>query len=112
MALHWDLKAAEENEANKSEANLYAVCVMAVHTGMPEITEENAAEFYLRASVIEALIGAFRSSDSGDVRFTLEEVRAFAGLKTNVSPYTRRQFLANVNRIMNETAKDLDRKQA
>jgi hypothetical protein len=110
MSLRWNLESAERNELNSDGPRLYAICVMAIHCGMPDITADNVDEFWRRVQVIEAddVCGPFRGDDKGPVRFTEEEVRAFTGLRTNVTAYTTRQFTANVNRIKREHAQEAE----
>jgi hypothetical protein len=56
--------------------------------GIGRITEENAAEFYARMSLLEAMYGVPETH-----RLTAADVRQHIGLATNVSDTTRHRWL-------------------
>lgn len=65
-----------------------------MHTGIGwELTEENAAEFYARSKLLDALWGCLLIPKRS---LTVEEIRAHIGLTVNVSPETRASFTKRV----------------
>src|SRR6185369_4129324 len=96
----------DDNERTAVDCLIWAT--MAVNMG--EITEKNYKEFYARLHTIELLDGSYRVGveDNGDkvrVYFTLEEVKRWIGLHTNVTTYPRTGFLKRVSKSINDFAK-------
>ncbi|MFI0265589.1 hypothetical protein [Streptomyces luteogriseus] len=75
-----------------------------ITAGTPEITEKNYEEFYIRLTMLEVLYGPPMRSQSGDVSFTLEDVRRHIGLRTNATPFSKAKFNNEVGRILRERA--------
>jgi hypothetical protein len=106
MALTWDSTACDlpekldDNLANTRHTLIFAT--MAV--GMNHITEDNAEAFFLRVNFYERLMGAYRFASDTEkpdepaqpLMFTIEDIRQFVGLRTNVSPQTDAQFRKNM----------------
>jgi hypothetical protein len=66
---------------------------LTMSTDIGEITEANAEEFYIRASLICDLYGG--NSRDGGVP-SLADIRAHIGMRTNVLTLTRAKWLAKV----------------
>lgn len=78
---------------------------MTVTTGIPEITEATAAEFYARARIIEATYGAMlteRRADGEivDKPISAEDVYNHIGLYTNASKMTKAAFTKNIYGVL------------
>lgn len=78
---------------------------LTVSTGMPEITEDNAAEFLARTRIIEATYGAMLSVRllSGsivDKPISAEDVYNHIGLYTNASKMTKATFTKNIYDVL------------
>lgn len=91
-----DLRAGEYMLNPITENLIWAT----IPIGMPELTADNAAEFYARLSFWEKLYGCFlrEKDEHGTYRerpFTPADVHAHIGLKTNATRYTKAQFLKN-----------------
>lgn len=73
-----------------------------IFTGIGEITEQNAAEFYARLHTFELLVGAIVSGSHAlggvDTTITPDTIKAHIGLKTNASftDSTRAKWLKNM----------------
>jgi hypothetical protein len=63
-----------------------------------DITEENAEEFYCRASLISDIYSS--ASMDPEIPLTLDEIRAHIGMRTNVVTLTRKQWLAKVTKTV------------
>ncbi len=90
MSLNFDISKIAENVKHNRDGSISLVTrtmiFATMNTGIGEITEDNAAEFYARASTWESVFGAARGSQSGDIFITPQEVRDHIGLTTNVFP--------------------------
>lgn len=87
---------------------------LTVSTGMPEITEANAAEFLARTRIIEAAYGSMLSQrlDSGEIGdrpITAEDVYNHIGLYTNASKTTKADFVKRLyDTLVKKSRQDLD----
>lgn len=86
MSLNWNLEAIENRsevcwigEGDSAVMNpvTHSLIFSTISVGIPEITEENAAEFYARLQLLDM----WRWSN--DPQMTYENVKAHIGLKTN-----------------------------
>ena len=78
-----------------------------------EITEENAPEFYARIKMMEKLDGTLlngKDTETGEIKpvpITPANVKRIIGLKVNVAPMTRLQWVKKLTkRRMEELAKE------
>lgn len=93
MGLHWDVsKVADEHRLVDGEMSpvTHALIMLTLSTGIGEITEATAPEFYARVTYAERIYGSFVSvvdEDGGikDRPITLTDVLNHVGLKTNAS---------------------------
>lgn len=83
MSLNWDLTKAEKYNALSDEEKdilwqeTQGIIFTTMGIGIGELTEDNLAEFYARQK--------FSARMNNFEPFTLEQVRRYVGLKTNVS---------------------------
>ncbi len=100
MALHYDIRkcnpATIQNE--KDACDHYVICLLTILGGVPEITEANVNEFFARIQAIES-DGGYRLANGESIKFTLEEVRRWIGLKTNVVAISNRSFWHTHKRV-------------
>jgi hypothetical protein len=94
MALTWDLTGCEDCDSLKATdeewAKTDAIIWYTMFTEIGwEITPENAADFYARIHVWELL----HSCKDADAFITPEDIRKRIGLRVNVAPKTKLQFL-------------------
>ncbi len=104
MPLSYDTRKCNpptvQNE--KERCDHYVLCTMSMLHGIPEITEENIAEVYARIQSLELEYGGWRLANDGQIKFTLEEVRRWIGMKTNVAPISKRKFWCNHKKVNND----------
>jgi hypothetical protein len=75
----------------------FTMGVFLMHTGIQSITRDNAAEFYMRAKLIEVCFGSLFTNGDGTPRYlTTEDVVNYIGLSSNVSKYTTAQFFSHL----------------
>jgi hypothetical protein len=93
MALNFDISKIDPAVKHGRNGDPKAISLVTetiifatMNTGIGEITEDNAAEFYARASLWESVFGAARGNDKGEILITPQEVRDHIGLTTNVFP--------------------------
>lgn len=93
MALHYDIRKCNPStiQDDKDSCDHYVICMLSMHYGIPEITEKNVDEVFARIQSLEAE-GGYRLANGESIKFTLEEVRRWIGLKTNVVAITNRSF--------------------
>jgi hypothetical protein len=73
--------------------------IFLMHTGIQSLTRKNAAEFYMRAKLIEACSGALFTNGDGTPRYlTTDDVAKYIGLSSNVSSYTDAQFFSHLRK--------------
>ena len=100
MALHWNLKACDQSACwNKNDemtplANGLIWATMVV--GLNEITEKNISEWCWRLNWEIRVHGdrAILRKVNGEL-YSEADLRPFVGLNTNASSRTRKQYLAN-----------------
>jgi hypothetical protein len=85
-----------------------AMGMFLMHTGTTRITRQGAAEFYMRAKLVEACFGSlFTNGDGTPYHLTTEDVAKYIGLSSNVSSWSQPQFFThlrkNVIRNLTET---------
>lgn len=103
MALTWDLTKIRDREVKypadqegRQNVVTYSLIWATLLTGIGEITETTAAEFYARIHAWEAMHGAFIHGKDEDTQewvtmpITAEQVRDHIGLRTNVFPMETR----------------------
>lgn len=90
----------DEREDGTYQMNtlLYVLIFLSMQVGINKITDANVVKVFNRIQFMELLNGkGFMTSGSGknqtDVRFTLEDVKKYVGLETNVNNLTRSQFI-------------------
>lgn len=76
----------------------HALIFATMSVDIGRITEKNYLEFYSRAKFVAALFGStlYETDEQGKCRernFTIEEIRAHIGLRTNVIDKTRATFV-------------------
>lgn len=77
----------------------FTMGIFLMHTGIQTITRKNAAEFYMRAKLIEACFGSLFTNGDGTPRYiTTDDVKAYIGLSSNVSTYSSAQFFAHLRK--------------
>jgi len=77
----------------------FAMGLYMMHTGVQRITHKNAAEFYMRAKLIEACFGSLFTNGDGTPRLlTTDDVAKYIGLSSNVSVYTAAQFFSHLRK--------------
>lgn len=74
----------------------HLLIISSMKIGFDKITKANANRWFGRIQLIEKLNGPYRITEGGHdpIYFTLEEVERNIGLKVNVSPMTKTQFLS------------------
>lgn len=73
------------------EALIMVLPVMAA--GVPTLTEKNAPELCARLAIYQAVYGGFLRGPNGTVNITDDDVRDLIGLRVNVAPGSRTDFL-------------------
>ena len=93
MSLTYDLtKISQEiQESEKMSDTTYRMIWATLMVDIGIITTDNAEEFLARTMLMDSLYGT--------KPFTLDEVRAHIGLKTNVPTLTRAKFLKKVSKF-------------
>jgi hypothetical protein len=77
----------------------YTMGIFLIHTGIQTITRKNAAEFYMRAKLVEACYGSLFTYGDGKPRYlSTDDVLAYIGLSSNVSTYTQAEFFAHLRK--------------
>jgi len=77
----------------------FTMGIFMIHCGIQTITEANAAEFYMRAKLIEVNFGSlFTNGDGTSRHLTTDDVIAYIGLSSNVSPYSEAQFFGHLRK--------------
>lgn len=90
MSLNYDLSKVDhyndmtEAERDAEWATTQGMIFQTMGVGLGEITEDNAVEFYIRQRIWNKL--------HGFPPYTVEQVRQYIGLKTNVSDETSAQW--------------------
>lgn len=75
----------------------HSIVFACLTTGIGEITERTASEFWARICLYEKLEGAFLSTPDGPRPFTMEDVYNHIGLTTNVFPEeTRAKWMSRI----------------
>lgn len=96
MSLNWNIEKVENWKAKqRSQRNrviLDALIWSAMFVGISAITKKNYKKFYLRVSTFERINGAQMMKGKKPYYLTLEDVKNWIGLKTNVSDMTASQF--------------------
>lgn len=100
MPLTWDVTKVIDhesvcfNEDGSVKLATEAIVFYTMPLGLGEISVDNAAEFYGRVKLYEALYGPLMRDGDGEPRpLTLEEVRAHVGLTTNVAKESKAVWL-------------------
>lgn len=101
MSLDYNLtKIKDRDLSDEGWAVTQAIIFSCLNTGIGEITEKNAAEFYARMAICERVMGPMLTSFDGGITpryITPDEVRAHIGLHTNVAPEeTRTKWLRRI----------------
>jgi hypothetical protein len=77
----------------------FTMGIFLMHTGIQTITRANAAEFYMRAKLIEACFGSLFTNGDGTPRhLTTDDVAKYIGLSSNVSRWTTAQFFSHLRK--------------
>jgi hypothetical protein len=93
-----------EDGVYEMKPEIYCLIFLSMNIGMDEITEKNYEKFFNRLDMFQRLNGSplKRSviTDKGletteEYPYTLEMIKNFIGLKTNVTLYTKSQFIRN-----------------
>ena len=100
MALHYDIRKCNPStiQDDKDSCDHYVICTLSMLYGIPEITDKNVNEVFARIQSLEGK-GGHRLANGENIRFTLEEVRRWIGLKTNVVAITNRSFWHKNKRV-------------
>jgi len=100
MAIHYDNRKCNPSEIqdDNDACNHYVICTLSMLYGIPEITEKNVNEVFARIQSLEA-DGGYRIANGVSIKFTLEEVQRWIGLKTNVIPVSNRSFWRKHKRV-------------
>ena|SRR5689334_15953590 len=101
MALKWDITRCKHPFTGLAETLIWSCLIV----DLDGITEKNATEFHRRISEWEKVGGTLRTDDGKDVPLTLEEVREYIGLRTNVHTKTKRAFESKLARYALEVAR-------
>jgi hypothetical protein len=114
MALSYDITKCTPNTFQNlnDQNNHWTLCVIMAVIGIGMITEENVDEVYKRVHALETLKsneGGVRQATDREagktwhVEFTLDEIRRFIGMTTNIFPgYTNRQWWAKYRKMQKE----------
>lgn len=105
MSLNYDFMKCEGPKDDNERVALDCLIWATMTVGLGEITEKNAHEFFSRIALYEKAQGPFRTSGKGGVYFTPQEIKRWIGLKTNVSPMTKNQFLKRFEFELNQLEK-------
>jgi hypothetical protein len=109
MSLNWDATKCDPSTVEVRRKWMAVIPWLCLQTGMPSITAKNVEEFYLRSQMLREMRGSVVPESE---TLPLEDLRAFVGLTTNVSPRTLKQFgkhLASILRTRVEDALRRDR---
>jgi len=88
-----------------TDALIWATMMVDIGWDIPK----NIDEFVFRVAYYQKALGAMMSTDAKERPITSAEVRAHAGMSTNVATTTRKKFYAKVARIVEQrVAEELD----
>jgi len=114
MSLNWDLtkcKDLDSIETDKEWVITEALIWLTMGTGIGDVSQKNAAEFYARIHLLEAIDGAwlgFRGEDGErvDRPITPKDVEKRIGMSTNVFPMeTRNKWLNRIGkRVLDQSS--------
>jgi hypothetical protein len=114
MALSYDITKCNPGtfQDPNDQASHWTLCMIMAVIGVGIITENNVDEVYKRVHAFESLEsnkGGVRlatnpeTNESKHVEFTLDEIRRFIGMTTNIFPgYTNRQWWAKYRKMEKE----------
>jgi uncharacterized protein YuzB (UPF0349 family) len=75
----------------------FTMGVFMMHSGISRLTRDNAAEFYMRAKLVETCVGNLYTRGDGTLRYLeADDVLKYIGLSSNVASYTEAQFFAHL----------------
>jgi hypothetical protein len=111
MALHWNISKCDESKAQgKAWPLTHALIWATITVGINKITKQTADEFYARLHTYETMYGTLMVSHSdgspAQVETTHQDIVDRIGLVTNASNMTRKQWLAQMSRMMNRQVED------
>jgi hypothetical protein len=114
MSLSWDLTECDDYKALKTDKEwpvTDAIIWYAMFTDIGwKVTSSNVTDFYARIHVFEKLHGTLLSTSDEPYFITPVDVRKRIGLKVNVSPKTKLQFLKHTAlRAYNEALQEYNR---
>jgi len=113
MALSYDITKCTPNtfQGQNDESTHYVLCVLMMVIGIGSISEKNLEEVFKRVHEYENLNGGMRmatdteTGKSTNVKLTLEEVKRFVGMTTNIFPdMTKRQWSAKYFKMLKREA--------
>lgn len=97
MALNWNIKACDQSACWDKEGNMTPLCEGMIWTtmvvDMGSITADKLEEFVWRLNFMIRIGKSVIQKDREDTPYTLEEIRPFVGMSTNVVTTTRKQFV-------------------
>lgn len=113
MALNWNIKNCDQSACwDKDTGCMTPLCEGLIWTtmvvDMGSITEDKLEEFVWRLNFMIRIGKSVVRKDREDTPYTLEEIRPFIGMSTNVATNTRKQF---VKRTMDFLVQQHDRDQ-
>lgn len=115
MSLNWDITRVDEKVAYQTDENgdkifgpyTNTIISMTFILDMGEITEKNLDEWYFRLELFQDMSGPLLQGPKGNKRLTIDVVKDFVGLSTNVRTTTKTQFKNKCFRIWEQ---DFNRK--
>lgn len=101
MSLDWDItKCGPEAKGEENRSITEALIWQCLGVDMSGITEKNYVEFYTRCLIYDRIMGPRIHEGSGKNRksrsFTLAEIKARIGLRTNCTTKSRKHFLTKL----------------
>lgn len=106
MALHYDItrcpgpKTFEYDGKTRMHPTLETLILCSPVMQLGEITEANLDEWRFRLACYERLFGALRTVGGTPAPFEPQDVADYVGLKVNVTPSTRAQFLRHMTKVL------------
>lgn len=96
MSLTWSIENVKDWKTKKKKqincTKLDAIIWGSMTVGINKITEKNYHQFYLRMSAMERVFGTMHYKNKKPMYTTLEDVKMWIGLRTNVNKVSASDF--------------------
>ena len=110
MSLNYDLQNVKADyKSDEGWALAHALIWGTMSVGMHSIDEKDWEEFYTRAHIVQTIHGGWLWDDEAKTtrHVTVDEIRSFIGLRTNVTNQTNAQFKNRIDRALRDQANQM-----